>query len=481
LVILALLHVQGAPALADVRPHALISDGMVLQQGRKVRIWGTADADEKIVVRFRDQEAATMAKAGRWAVLLKSGAPGGPFAMTIAGKNTIALKNVLVGEVWLCSGQSNMGWPYAPRPGSKELQGTENANIRLLTVPDRLKEETPRDDLGDTRWLECGPQTMGTFSAVAYHFGRDLQQALKVPVGLIHASYGGSSATRWINPNALANTPELEAIRKRNVQPVLYNGMIAPLVSFGIRGVIWYQGEADTGDPALYRVLFPALIRGWRAEWGQGDFPFLFVQLAPYGKIVREPQLSSWAELREVQRQTSLTVPGTGMAVITDYGHETDIHPKPKQPVGERLALVARALVYDHKVVSSGPSYSTMKVAGDKVFLDFRHVGGGLEARPLVLENVVKDTRTGQTGGALHVQKEEVPGVSLQGFTLAGEDRRFVNARAEIRGDKVVVWNAEVARPLAVRYGWADYPTGNLFNKEGLPASPFRTDDFPRR
>jgi sialate O-acetylesterase len=480
LAFLILAALSSSKAWAEVRPHALISEGMVLQRDRQVPIWGTADPGETIVVRFRGQEAKAVAERGRWSVRLESGAAGGPFTLTISGKNALTLSNVLVGEVWLCGGQSNMGWPFAPRPGSRELEGTGDDQLRLLTVPERLSETT-RDDLPGARWLECGPATVGPFSAVAYHFARDLRKTLNVPVGLIHASYGGSSARQWINPEAIAGHPELEAIRGRPLKPVLYLGMIAPLVPYGIRGAIWYQGEADTGAPSVYRALFPALIRGWRGEWGQGDFPFLFVQLAPHGKIVREPQDSAWAELREAQRLTSLTVPGTGMAVITDCGHETRIHPEPKRPVGQRLARLARSLVYHQPIVASGPSYSAMHVQEAEIVLDFRDVGSGLVARTMVLENVVKDGRTGETGGALHVGPEEAAGkvVPLQGFTIAGKDRRFVNARAEIRGARVVVWSPEVALPVAVLYGWTDYPTGNLFNGEGLPASPFRTDDFP--
>jgi sialate O-acetylesterase len=237
---------------------------------------------------------------------------------------------------------------------------------------------------------------------------------------------------------------------------VLYNGMIAPLIPFAFRGAIWYQGESNAGRAYQYRTLFPAMIANWRADWKkqnpqQGDFPFLFVQLAPFMAIVQEPQESAWAELREAQLLTSLKVPNSAMAVITDVGDEKDIHPKGKEPVGARLALAARALAYGEKIVYSGPLYSGMKAEGNKAVLSFQHVGGGL------------------------VAKEG----SLKGFTIAGQDRKFVNAEAEIRGEHVVVWSPQVDKPVAVRYGWANYPLGNLWNKDGLPASPFRTDDFP--
>lgn len=468
------------PTHADVQPNALFSDGMVLQRDRQVHIFGTADEGEKVSVNFRYRVVATVAVGGRWSVNLTSGPAGGPFPMTIVGKNTLAFKDVRVGEVWLCSGQSNMWFPVAPRPGSKERKGTENPDIRLFTVPAN-KSDMPQTELTGARWEECGPDTVGTFSAVAYYFGRDLQKDLKVPIGLIHASVGGSSVASWINPEIVAASPDLDALRQRHVKPILYNGMITPLIPYGIRGVIWYQGEADTGNPSGYRSAFSGLIRGWRTQFGQGDFPILFVQIAPYKKIVSEPQESAWAELREAQFRTSRTVPNTAMVVITDWGHETDIHVKPKEPVGQRLALTARAVVYGEKIVYCGPIYSGMKIEGDKIILEFNHVEGGLETRAFVLENVLKDGRSGETGGARHVRigKPGDPAEPLTGFTIAGSDKVFVNAKAEIRGDRVVVWSTDAAHPVAVRYGWANYPTGNLFNKEGFPATPFRTDDFP--
>lgn len=465
---------------ADVKPSTLFADGMVLQRDRDVSIWGTAEAGEKVTVQFRGHEASAVAENGKWSLKIPSGAAGGPFPMTIAGKNTIALREVRVGEVWLCSGQSNMWFPVAQRPGSKELIGTENPDIRLFTVPAN-KSDTPQSEIPETHWQECGPTTVGNFSAVAYYFGRDLQADLHVPIGLIHSSYSGSGVAYWLTPDAPEKNPGLESIRHGNVKPVLHNAMIAPLVPFGIRGVIWYQGEADTGQPALYRSTFPALIRSWRSEFGQGDFPFLFVQIAPYKKIVAEPQESAWAELRDAQRFTSLTVPNTAMVVITDWGHEMDIHVKPKKPVGQRMAITARAVVYHENIPWCGPSYTAMKTDADRIILSFDHVEGGLQTRAMILENVMKDPRSGESGGALHVDANDPGGTSLplKGFTVAGADQHFVNAKAEIRGKQVVVWSEQVPHPVAVRYGWADYPTGNLFNKEGFPASPFRTDDFP--
>jgi len=516
-----------AQAWADVTPRALISDGMVLQQGREVNIWGRAEPGEKVTVRFRDQEQSTVSSSdGKWRIRVDSKQAGGPFPLTIAGNNTIALKNVFVGEVWVCSGQSNMWWPVATRPGAKELAGTENPAIRLFTVPQR-SVDAPTSEL-EGQWRECGPDTLVNFSAVAYYFGSRIQATQNVPVGLIHASVGGTGVGAWTSARTLEEDPELQGMRDTNAKAAeasarnlerlrpeieryraavakaekdgtpppapprglnppspttsrLYNGMIAPLQPFNIRGVIWYQGEANVSRAGDYQSLFSAMIRGWRREWGQGDFPFLFVQLAPFKNIVDQPPLrSEWAELREAQLRTSLTVPQTGMAVITDWGHENDIHVKQKRPVGERLALIARALVYGEKVTYSGPAYSGMKVRDNQAVLSFTHVGSGLAAKSLVLEDLVQDARSGAKGGALHVATNEASAakIPLQGFSIAGEDRKFVNAQAEIRGDTVVVSSPQVDKPVAVRFGWADYPTGNLFNMEGLPASPFRTDDW---
>ena len=511
----------------DVTPHALISNGVVLQRDRAVNVWGTADRGEVVTVRFRGRESLTTTGGdGQWRLQVESQQAGGPFPLMIAGKNTIAL-NVWVGDVWVCSGQSNMWWPVATRPRSKELIGTENPSIRLFTVSQR-KSEVPQRDV-EGQWQACGPESLVGFSAVAYYFGRELQATQKIPVGLIHSSFGGSGIEAWISTAAFAKAPELADVRERNAEAArraalsrlrlqpeidryeaavtrakrdgtsppkpprgmiarpsthgqLYNGMLAPLQLLGIRGVLWYQGEANTHRAGDYQSLLTTLIRSWRLEWGQDKFPFLIVQLAPFQKIVTQPQDSDWARLREAQLRTSLAVPKTGLAVITDWGHETDIHVKQKRPVGERLALVARSLVYGERLVHSGPRLTGMKIDGRRAILSFDHIASGLSPRRLVLEGIAKDGRSGLTGGALHVAHNENPTVNvpLQGFAIAGDDRRFVTAQAEIRGDTVIVQSPMVSRPVAVRYGWADYPTGNLFNVEGLPASPFRTDDWPK-
>jgi sialate O-acetylesterase len=500
---LAVWAVTCVPAArAAVKPHPLFSDNTVLQRELKVPVWGTADPGEKITVKVQDQEVSGESdKDGKWMVRLNPMKAGGPVEITIAGKDSmVVLKNVLIGDVWVCSGQSNMWWPIR-LSGEPEKTAAEAKydGIRLFTVPQKTSK-TPLTDVNGS-WSVCTPQSAKDFSAVAYHFGRHLHKELGIPIGLIHTSWGGTICEAWASKPALETHADFKEVdklltgyeeryaktlpkykddlakhkemvekakaegktppkapvppRKPEEDPnrpsVLYNAMINPIVPYGIRGAIWYQGESNASRAHQYRTLFPLMIKNWRDDWKQGDFPFLFVQLAPFMKIMKDPQESAWAELREAQILTTKALPNAGMAVITDAGDEKDIHPKAKDIVGTRLALAARALAYGQKIEYSGPVYDRMKVEGDKVVLTFKHVGGGLVAK----------------------------GGPLTGFTIAGEDKKFVNAEAKIEGDTVVVSASGLAKPVAVRYGWANFPVVNLENKEGIPASPFRTDDFP--
>jgi sialate O-acetylesterase len=451
---LTLLATLAVPARADVKPHALFADGMVLQRGIPCPVWGTAEAGEKVTVTLmtNGKAIATTAIAdqgGKWSVKLPPQEAGTGNTLILEGKNKVTIKDVLVGEVWVCSGQSNMEQSLNSTENAKAaIEKSANPQIRLFTVP-HTSTDTPQTDVKG-QWSECGPKTVPGFSAVAYYFGRDLQAALKVPVGLIHNSWGGQPAEAYTSMAALDAHPEHKG--KAGNQAKLYNGMVAPLIPYAIKGVIWYQGESNAGRAELYRTLFPVMIKNWRDDWKQGDFPFLFVQLAPFKASNKEPADTDWAHLRDAQRHTSLTVPSTAMAVIIDGGDEKDIHPRRKEPAGVRLALAARALAYGDKIEYEGPSYDKMKVEGGKAILSFKHLGRGLEAK-------------------------DGP---LTGFTIAGEDKKFVNAKAEIQGDTVLVWSDEVKTPVAVRYGWADYPVVNLWSKDGLPASPFRTDNYPQ-
>jgi sialate O-acetylesterase len=490
-----------APALAMVRLPSVIGDNMVLQQKRRDPIWGWADPEEKVTVSVDGRSESTTADSeGRWKVSLPELPAGGPYEITVAGKNSITLRNVLVGEVWVCSGQSNMEFPVVgAKNGQEEANAANDPQIRLFTVRKTVAEQPRVDTVG--QWQECNPQTAPWFSAVGYFFGRDLRTSLSVPVGLIHASWGGTPAESWTSRPVLDRDPELRylpenwdrmiadhlfakdhydrqlaewkreadaAQKDGKLAPAkpeepqdplvnpwlpasLYNGMIAPLIPFGIRGAIWYQGESNAGRAYQYRHLFPTMIRNWRDAWGEGDFPFLFVQLANFTDPPKEPGESDWAELREAQLMT-LSLPKTGMAVAIDIGEAADIHPKNKQDVGHRLALAAQKEAYGRNVVYSGPTYDSMRIDGDRARLKFKNIGGGL------------------------ISAGNAP---LKGFAIAGNDHRFVWADAVIDGDSVVVRSDAVSAPVAVRYAWANNPVCNLCNKEGLPASPFRTDDWP--
>lgn len=449
---------------ADVHPHPLFSDGAVLQQEMPVKVWGSAADGEEVTVSIAGQEARTTAQGGTFQVQLPPLKAGGPFELVIKGRNTVTIHNVLVGEVWIASGQSNMQWSVAlSEEPEKVAAASRNPRIRLFTVTRRATPEPQQTvpvapERQEGIWLECGPDTVVNFSAVAYHFGRSLSAALDIPIGLISTNYGGTPAEAWTSRHTLEGHPGLKndfgsipATDKPNSPGGLYNAMIHPLLGYGIRGVIWYQGESNASRAYQYRTLFPAMIEDWRGHWGQGDFPFLLVQLAPFTAIKAEPGESDWAELREAQLLATKVLKNVGMAVITDLGDEKDIHPKPKGPVGERLALCARAIAYGEDITYSGPLYRSMEVRDDRIVLSFDHVDGGLEAR----------------------------GGELKGFTICGADRKFVNAYAEIKGDTIEVYSPGVPEPVAVRFGWANYPVVNLYNKAGLPASPFRTDDFP--
>jgi sialate O-acetylesterase len=460
------LHAVAAPPAA-LKLHGLFRDNMVLQCDAPVPVWGTAEPGQSVAVQLGSQKKSAVADAGgRWKVVLDPLKAGGPVEMSVSAKESVTIRNVLIGEVWLCSGQSNMGWSVrlSLNP-DQEIAAANYPKIRLFSVP-RREAETPQTDVEGT-WQECTPKTVSTFSAAAYFFGRDLQRALNVPIGLIHSSVGATRAQAWTSRPVLEGNPQFKevftqherekvaydkAATKPGVVPVapssLYNGMIAPLVPVAIRGAIWYQGEGNVGSPWTHRTLFPALIKNWRDAWGS-EFPFLYVQLAGHLARKEQPVESYWAMLRESQRLT-LSVPKTAMATAVDIGDAEDIHPKNKQEVGRRLALAAEATVYGKDLVYSGPLYDSMKVEGDKIRLAFKHVGGGLVAK----------------------------GESLGGFAIAGPDRKFVWAKAKIDGASVLVWSEQVPKPSIVQYAWADNPECSLYNKEGLPAIPFMTDKY---
>lgn len=458
--VLGLALVASAPSVwAEVKLPKILGDNMVLQQQTEVRIWGWADPEEEVTVQFQDQKVSAKADAkGQWLVKVRTPEAGGPYEVQVAGKNNqITLRNVLVGEVWVGSGQSNMQWEVRRSDNAQEeIAAAKYPKIRLFTVARKISDK-PLDDC-EGAWVECSPETIPGFSAVAYFFGRHLHKELGVPVGLINSSWGGTICEAWTSPEALQTDEDFKPILDRakqfnpknpNQPSVLFHGMIHPLLPFVIRGAIWYQGESNVGRAAQYKKLFPTMIQDWRKHWQIGDFPFYYVQLAPF-RYGNRAQPECLAELWEAQLQT-LRLPNTGMAVITDIGNIKDIHPTNKQEVGRRLALWALAKIHGKQVVYSGPLYESCVVEGNKIRIKFQHADDGLVCK----------------------------GDRLTHFTIAGEDKKFVPAEAVIDGSTVVVSSPQVAKPVAVRFAWEDTAEPNLFNKAGLPASPFRTDQFP--
>jgi sialate O-acetylesterase len=638
--IVLFLIVFSIPAKAEVTLPKIFSSNMVLQQGIEIPVWGRADSGEKVNVTFNGITVSVIAgEDGKWMAKLPVQDYGGPFTLTVKGENEIVFENVMVGEVWIASGQSNMQWSVAQSRNAKtEIAAANYPNIRLFSVP-RKVAQFPQDDIESGEWVECSPETVAGFSAVAYFFGREIHDKLDVPVGLIHSSWGGTVAETWISPETISKDPDFKSrlielqqldlenyreqklaqirqilggelpnsevdtvdgkpawsavnyndgdwktittpkyweaqgymdidgvawyrkeinltenqtqdnmtlhlgkiddeditfingievgktdsyneervytIDKKFIQPgrnmivvrvndtggnggiygnpedqfiaigneridisgdwkfkiskatvesadigpnsyptLLFNGMINPIIPYGIQGAIWYQGEANASRAKQYQRIFPSLIKDWRNQWSQDNFPFLYVSLANFQQPQEEPGESTWAELREAQTM-ALDLPNTGMALAIDIGEADDIHPKNKQDVGWRLALDALAIAYDLNVVNSGPMYQSVEFRDGKAYVTFSEIGSGLK---------VKD-KYGY----------------LKGFTLAGADKKFHWAKAELFDENtIMVYSDEVKNPIAVRYGWADNPDDvNLYNQQGLPANPFRTDNWP--
>lgn len=486
------------PVPAAVRLPAIFSEHMVLQRGIRVPVWGWADPGEQVTVTIARQTGKAQAGAdGKWMVHLAPLKTGGPLRLVIQGKNTLAVEDVLVGEVWLCSGQSNMVMKVsAAQNFEAERQAANTPEIRTFVVQPSYAEE-PQSELKG-RWIVATPESVGEFSAAAYFFGRELHRSLHVPVGLVNSSVGGTAIEAWISAGAQRTSPDLKpelklldqanaefdraaaaaqyqaalakwkaaaaagqsrkrAPRRAPLNPVelhdrqngvavLFNGMIAPLIPFALRGAIWYQGEANTRPEraSYYQYQLPLLVKDWRARWGQGSFPFAWVQLPNFNGPGR-----NWPVVREGMLKT-LAVPRTGMAVTIDIGEAGNIHPKNKQEAGRRLAMWALGDVYGHKGAVSGPLFAGQKIKSGQIVISFAHAGGGLVAK----------------NGA------------LEGFLIAGSDKRWVPAVAKIAGSTVVISSPEVKQPVAVRYAWANNPRCNLYNGAGLPASPFRTDNW---
>ncbi|HUJ45156.1 MAG TPA: sialate O-acetylesterase [Opitutaceae bacterium] len=495
---------------ADVALAPLFTDHAVLQQDKAVPVWGQAAPGETVTVTFRDQSVCAVAgKDGRWIVYLDPLQPGAPAELVVSGKNTLKVQDVVVGEVWMCSGQSNMefrvwgpkGDVYRVDNADEEVAAAQLPLIRHFKV-ERAVAAEPADAAKGT-WVVCSPDTVGQFTAVGYFFARDLAQRLGVPIGLINVTWGGTAIESWLSAAALQSDPAFavvdarwnkalidwpakvaayeaaraaqekdEAVAKAagpakyaeylksrawlppppsptspDAPRSLFNGMINPLLPYALRGVLWYQGESNDSRPTEYHALFAALITFWRAHWGQGDFPFYFVQLPNYA--AGNPAGNNWAWLREAQAQ-ALSLPNTGMAVTIDIGDPGDAHPRNKQEVGRRLALIARHQGYGIPGDWCGPVFKSAEREGTAMRVHFAHAEAGLVAH-------------------------DKP---LTAFVIAGADRQFHPAATRIERDTVLVSAPEVREPVAVRYAWTNAPEANLFNGAGLPAAPFRTDDW---
>ncbi|HLJ12325.1 MAG TPA: sialate O-acetylesterase [Planctomycetaceae bacterium] len=479
---------MAAQARADVKLPNVFGDHMVLQQGQKNKVWGLAEAGEAVTVTIDKQRHQVKAGSdGKWQVMLDALKAGGPYSLTIQGRNKVSFDDVLVGEVWVCSGQSNMWWQVRlSNDPDLERLAAKFPKLRMINFPNIGSQQPIWTH--DVKWMVCSPETVLDFSAVGYFFGRQLLETLDVPIGLINNAWGGSACEAWIRRDLLAADPEykplmdrwaqlesqyadlskkkdlnddqkkqLDALRNPmngNSRPGnIYNGVLVSHLGYGIKGAIWYQGESNAGRAYQYRDLFPLMIKNWRDDWGQGNFPFYWVQLADFLPEKAEPSDSAWAELREAQTMTMSKLPNTGEAVIIDIGEGKDIHPKNKVDVGRRLARWALAKDYGLNIPYHSPQYKAMEKQGNKIVLTFDFVDGGW--RPFD----VNDPR---------------------GFTIAGEDKKFVAAKAKILQDmRIEVTAEQIENPAAVRYGWADNPVVNMFNQAGLPLTPFRTDDWP--
>jgi sialate O-acetylesterase len=487
-------------ARADVKVPNVFSDHMVLQRDQPNKLWGKAEPGESITAKIAGQSVTAKTDTdGNWSVMLPSLPAGGPHELVVTGKNELRIQDILIGEVWICSGQSNMQWKVAAAndPDLEKL-AAKYPKIRMVNYLQKGSQEPVWSHEGKN-WMVCAPETVTDFSAVGYFFARQLHQTLDVPIGMINNAWGGSACEAWVDRSVLkraggydellakweetekkladmekvsatandSNSKKQEEDRNKALQALrqslagnqnpgnIYNGVLKSHIGYGIRGAIWYQGESNAGRAYQYRKLFPLMISQWRSEWKQGDFPFYWVQLADFKAETPDANAESdWAELREAQTMTMKALPKTGQAVIVDIGEGKDIHPKNKVDVGRRLARWALANEYGVDIAYRSPEYASMKVEDGKVTLKFEHLGKGW--RPFDV-------------------------AEPQGFAIAGEDKKFVWANAKINPEDmtVSVWSSDVKNPVAVRYAWSNNPVCNMFSTSGLPLTPFRTDDWP--
>lgn len=458
-----------ASAFAKVKPASIFTDHVVLQQQSNVALWGWAkpSANVKITTSWNKKTYTASADAkGKFKIKVATPSAGGPFEISFNDGELLVIKDVLIGEVWFCGGQSNMempmkGFKSQPIIGSNEaILKAKNSNIRLYTVP-RSSFTTKQENSKPSDWKLAQPESVANFSATAYYFGSLLSELLNVPIGLINDSYGGSSIEAWMSPEDLQAFPEIkipkpaDTIKEVNRTPTtLYNGMLYPVIGYGIRGAIWYQGESNYERPAQYLDLFPLMVSSWRKTWDNGEFPFYYAQIAPFDyasfqlNAIEKPNS---AFIRDAQRKAQAKIPNSGMAVLMDIGEFKNIHPAHKKQGGERLAYWALAQTYGIKGFGfASPNYESITIDQEKAVIKFQNVANGLTSF----------------------------GKELTLFEIAGEDRKFYPAKANITGSSVTLTAAEVKNPVAVRYAFKDFVVGDLFGNDGLPVSSFRTDNW---
>lgn len=493
-------------ASAFVKPNSIFANNMVLQRNMRVPVWGYASADEKVEVQFNGQKQITQSKDGKWLLYLEPMKENSmPLTMTITGANNeVKITNILIGEVWLCAGQSNMEWALFKTNGGEEaISNSTNPLLRIFNIPHNAQMQKVEEI--NSKWVGSEPKTTKNISGVGYYFLSKLQKELNVPVGFINASYGGTIIEAWLSKEVLATQPNrdkymdvvimkrqydsifskakpiIEAYEKAkdsaktNNLPIpprpqgiplefksttsLYNGEIYPLLPYAIKGIAWYQGESNAYSQraGTYSQLLTSLINSWRKDWNREDLPFIIIQISGDAKKVQETpvELSGKAMLKEAQFKVAQSTKNTALVTTSDCG-ELDVHYLEKRPIGERVCNAALALAYQQKLEYTGPLYQSHKIEGNKISVSFTHANKGL----MVKTDLVKPE-------------------TLYGFAIAGEDKKFYHADATIEGDKVVVSSKNVTKPVAVRYAWADFSfQWNLFNTEGYPASTFRTDNW---
>nr|WP_303776596.1 sialate O-acetylesterase [Bacteroides intestinalis] len=451
-----LLLAEGTQAKITIP--SFFSNGMVLQQQSMVAIWGSSDKQQqKVAVKtsWNNRKYTTRTdELGNWKVKVETPVYGGPYIVEISDGEVVCIENVLIGEVWLCSGQSNMDMRVSGRYGDPVLGSldaivtSENPEIRMFMVGSKMTSAPLTDCEGI--WQEASSETVPDFSAAGYFFARKLNEVLRIPVGIIHASYGGSRVEAWMSKEAIEPYRDLEDVHNASI---LYNGMLSPVVGYGIRGCLWYQGEANVDAPDLYTQLFPSLVNDWRKKWGMEEFPFYYAQIAPFNYNKGEGKRKNSAYLREAQTACLKLIPSSGMIILTDIGDARTIHPMEKEAVGNRFAYMALGRTYGKKgFPTTGPLYKSMQTEGNKITLSFDEMGKGLTT-----------------------YRQQ-----LTGFEVAGEDKVFhpANARFGKDAQTVIVSSPEVEQPVAVRYAFKDYIKGTLYNMSGLPASSFRTDNW---